>query len=89
MVKLELDNGRLQAELEQTCLALTEADTAWNSLSVSHGKLEDQCVKLRAVVDTLKQEKAQVVTYHEVDIAAEQKKFWDYRIGHRRKLLMF
>jgi hypothetical protein len=46
-------------------------------------------VKLRAVVDTLKQEKAQVVTYHEVDIVAEQKKFWDYRIGHRRKLLMF
>jgi hypothetical protein len=43
-------------------------------------------VKLCAVVDTLKQEKAQVATYREVDIAAEQKKFRDYRIGHRRKL---
>jgi hypothetical protein len=43
-------------------------------------------VKLRAAVDTLKQEKAHVVTYHEVDVAAEQKKFWDYHIGHRRKL---
>jgi hypothetical protein len=28
VAELEVDNGRLQAELEQSCLALAEADTA-------------------------------------------------------------
>jgi hypothetical protein len=55
--------------------ALVESDTAQNSLSVSHGKLEKECTGLRAAVNTLKQEKAHITTDREVDVAAEQNFF--------------
>jgi hypothetical protein len=71
MADLEADNAKLLAQLEQTHLALAEAGAARNSLSLSHRKLEE-CVGLCAAVDTLKQEKAQITTDHEADVAAEQ-----------------
>jgi hypothetical protein len=58
VAELEADNARLVAELEQTCLALIEADVAQNLLSVNHAELEEDCAWLRTVVDMLTREKA-------------------------------
>jgi hypothetical protein len=43
-------------------------------------------VGLHAAVDTLNQEKIHVLTDREAVVAAEQKKLWDYRLGHHKKL---
>jgi hypothetical protein len=74
------------AELEQTCLAHAEAVAAWNTLSMNHVKLEEDCVGLHAAADTLNREKAQIVTNCEAEIASEQNFFWDYHIGHHKRL---
>jgi hypothetical protein len=58
VAELEADNTRLVAELEQTCLALIEADVAQNLLSVNHAELEEDCAWLHTAVDTLTREKA-------------------------------
>jgi hypothetical protein len=83
---LEDDNARLCSELEQAYQALVEADFAQNSLSVSQDEVEWECVMLRVDVDALKQSHAKIVTDHEADLTVEKKKFWDYRLSHRRKL---
>jgi hypothetical protein len=54
MAELEADNGKLLVDLEQTRLALTEADVARSSLSVSQDKLERECTELCTTVGTLK-----------------------------------
>jgi hypothetical protein len=43
-------------------------------------------VGLCAAVDTLKQEKAQITTDREADVAAQQIFFHDYRVGHHKRL---
>jgi hypothetical protein len=40
MTELEVDNTRLQSELEETCQALPEANAARSSLSASREELE-------------------------------------------------
>jgi hypothetical protein len=40
-------------ELEQTRLALIEADAARNALSVNHVKLDEDCAGLHAAINTL------------------------------------
>jgi chromosome segregation ATPase len=82
VMELGENNAMLLAELEKTRLALAEAETAQNSLSVNHGKLEEECMGLRTVVDTLGHEMARIVAAHE----AEHKKFQDYRVHHCKKL---
>jgi hypothetical protein len=42
---------------------------------MSRDEFEQECARLRACVDTLKEEKAKIMTDHEADLAAEQKKF--------------
>jgi hypothetical protein len=86
MAEHEDNNAKLLAELEQACLALTEADATQSSLSVSHGKLEGECSGLHAAVDALRQEKAKPAIDHEAEVAATHKKFQDYRVGHRKRL---
>jgi hypothetical protein len=71
VAELEENNAKLLAELEQTRLALAEADAIRNSLSVNHEKLEEECVGLCAAIETLGQEKAKAVATRE----AERKKF--------------
>jgi hypothetical protein len=44
MAELEDNNAKLLAELEQAHLVLTEAVVARNSLSVSHERLEEECM---------------------------------------------
>jgi hypothetical protein len=39
---------------------------------MSHGKLEKECTGLRAAVDMLKHENAQITIDRDVDIAVEQ-----------------
>jgi hypothetical protein len=80
--KLVTDNSKLLAELGQTHMAFAKADTTQNSLSLTWGKLEEECVGLRAVVESLGQEKAGAKAAHE----AKRKRFQDYRIHHRKKL---
>jgi hypothetical protein len=82
VMELGENNAMLLAELEKTRLALAEAETAQNSLSVNHGKLEEECMGLHTVVDTLGHEMARIVAAHE----AERKKFQDYRVHHCKKL---
>jgi hypothetical protein len=53
VAELEADNAKLAVELEQTRLALTEANAARNALSVNHMKLEEDCTGLCATVDML------------------------------------
>jgi hypothetical protein len=53
VAELEADNTKLAVELEQTRLALTEANAARNALSVNHMKLEEDCTRLCAIVDML------------------------------------
>jgi hypothetical protein len=72
----------LLAELEQTHLALAEAKATRNSLSVNHGKMEEECAGSHVAVDTLGREKVGAVAAHE----AEHKKFQDYHIHHHKKL---
>jgi hypothetical protein len=79
---LLVGNAKLLAELEQIRVACAEADAAQSSLSLTHGKLEEECTGLHAVVETLGQGKTEVETAHE----AESKRFQDYRIHHRKKL---
>jgi hypothetical protein len=55
--------------------ALDESTTARGLLSMSRDEFEQECARLRACVDTLKEEKAKIMTDHEADLAAEQKKF--------------
>jgi chromosome segregation ATPase len=87
--ELEVDNTRLQSELEQDHQALAEANAVRSSLSTNRTELERECAGLCTTVDTFKQEKAKVMAARETDVAAEQKKFWDYRLGHHRKLHEF
>jgi hypothetical protein len=54
---------------------LVEANAAQSLLSMSLEELEQECVGLHAAIDTLKQGKAQVMTDHKADVAAEQRKF--------------
>jgi seryl-tRNA synthetase len=84
--ELEADNAKLRSELEQAHQASAEADAARSSLCASRDELERECVRLCTGVDALKQEKAKIMTDREADVALEQKKFWDYRLSHRRKL---
>jgi hypothetical protein len=53
---------------------------------VSHNQIEQECVKLSADMDALKQEKAKIMSDHKTELAAEQKFFWAYRVSHRKKL---
>jgi hypothetical protein len=69
--ELESDNVKLRSEREQARQVLAEADTGRSSLSTDQEKLERECVGLRMAVDTLKQEKIQVLTDHEAAVAAE------------------
>jgi chromosome segregation ATPase len=85
-VELESDNVRLRSELEQARQVLAKADTAWSSLCVDREKLEQQCAGLRTAIDKLKEEKIQVLIDREAAVAAEQKKFRDYGIGHHKRL---
>jgi chromosome segregation ATPase len=64
VAELEENNAKLLAELEQTRRALAEAKTAWNSLAVSRGKLEEECIVLHATVEALGQDKARAVAAH-------------------------
>jgi hypothetical protein len=84
--ELESDNARLWSKHEQAHQVLAEADAAQSSLSADREKLERECAGLHMAVDTLKEEKIQVLTDREAAIAVEQKKFWDYCIGHRKRL---
>jgi hypothetical protein len=80
--ELDENNAKLLAELEQTRLSLAEADAGRNSLSVNHGKLEEEYAGLCTAVETLGQEKPLAVAARE----AEHKKFQDYRIHHCKRL---
>jgi hypothetical protein len=82
VAELEENNAKLLAELEQSRLAHAEAETARNSMSMNHGKFEEECAGLHADVETLEQEKAGAVAAHD----AEHKKFQDYRVHHHKKL---
>jgi hypothetical protein len=53
---------------------------------VNQEKLGRECAELRAAVDALKEEKIQALSVRKAAIAAEQKKFWDYHIGHSKRL---
>jgi hypothetical protein len=86
VAELEIDNARLWTELKGARQALVEPNATQSLLSVSWEELEPECAGLHAAVDGLTQEKAQIMTYREADVAAEQKKFWDYCLGSRRKL---
>jgi hypothetical protein len=68
---LLVGNAKLLAELKQIRAASTEADAARSSLSLTHGKLEEECTGLHAVVEMLRQGKTEVETAHE----AESKRF--------------
>jgi chromosome segregation ATPase len=70
VVELEADNARLQVKFEQARQALADADAARSSLSASWEELEWECTGLHAAIDTLKQEKAQVVTDPEANVVA-------------------
>jgi hypothetical protein len=67
VAELEMDNSKLLAEVELTRLAIVEAYATWNSLSLTHGKLEEECAGLRAVVETLGQEKVRAEVACEVE----------------------
>jgi hypothetical protein len=86
VVELEESNAKSLAELEQSHLALAEVEAGRISLSVEHGKLEEECAGLRAAVDTLGQEKAKVVADHQAEITTAQKKFQGYCARHHKKL---
>jgi hypothetical protein len=81
-VELEMDNSKLLAELQQTRVALAEADATPASLPLTHGKLEGECAGLRVDVETLGHEKAGAEAASE----AERKRFQDYHIHHCKKL---
>jgi hypothetical protein len=83
---LEADNANLHSELEQGRRALVEAESVWDSLSVGWTVMEQECVKLRAGMDALNQEKAKIMADRETKLATEEKKFQDYRVRHRKKL---
>jgi flagellin-like hook-associated protein FlgL len=85
-VELKADSARLHLELEQARQALAKADSARSSLSTTQNELKCECTKLRTGSNVLKQEKAKIMTNHEADLAAEWKKYRDYRLSHRRKL---
>jgi hypothetical protein len=53
VAELEMENSKLLAELQQTRAAFTEANTARNPLSLTQGKLEEECMSLRAVIESL------------------------------------
>jgi hypothetical protein len=78
----ELENSKLLVELEQAHTALAVADATRNSLSLTQGKLDEECAELHAVVESLGQEKARAEAARE----AECKGFHDYCIHHRKKL---
>jgi chromosome segregation ATPase len=86
VTELEADNAKLLAELKQACLALAEADAAWSSLSASRERMEHECTGLGTTIDMLKGENAHLVTDCEAKVAAMNKKFWDYRIDHHKRL---
>jgi regulator of replication initiation timing len=54
IAELQTDNARLRMELEEARQALAEANAAQSSLPMSQEELEQECVGLRATVDTLK-----------------------------------
>jgi peptidoglycan hydrolase CwlO-like protein len=75
MVKLEADNVKLLTELKEARLALVEVDAAQSSLSASQEEVEKECMELRATIEMLKGENAQLVTDREAGVAAANKKF--------------
>jgi soluble cytochrome b562 len=75
MVKLEVDNAKLLTELKEARLALVEVDAAQSPLSASQEEVEKECTELRAAVEMLKGENAQLVTDREAGVAAANKKF--------------
>jgi predicted nucleic acid-binding Zn-ribbon protein len=74
------------AELEQARLKIVETEDHWNSLSLGYAKLEKECESLRNAVESLKQEKTEVVAAHEAEVTAIRMRFQDYRVRHRKKL---
>jgi hypothetical protein len=80
--KLAMENSKLLVELEQAHAALAVADATQNSLSLTQGKLDEECAGLHTVVESLGQEKARAEAARE----AECKGFHDYCIHHRKKL---
>jgi hypothetical protein len=48
--------------------------------------MEQACAGLHTAIDTLKGENAQLVIDHEAEVATANKKFWDYYIGHHKRL---
>jgi hypothetical protein len=85
IAELEENNAKLLADLKQTRLAHAEVDAARNSLSVNHGKLEEECAGFRTTVDALEQEKAKAVAARKAEITTMRKKIQDYRVHHRKK----
>jgi esterase/lipase superfamily enzyme len=89
VTKLEMENSNLLAEnakllseLEQTHVTFAEADATRNSLSLTHGKLEEECTCLRAIARMLGRQKTEA----EAARKAKCKRFQNYCIHHRKKL---
>jgi hypothetical protein len=86
VAELEDNNAKLLVELEQTRLALAEANAARKTLFMEHGKLEEECACLCVAIDTPRQEKADAMAARKAEITTVRNKFQDYRLHHRKKL---
>jgi hypothetical protein len=54
--------------------------------SVNQEELGWECTELRTTIDSLKQEKIQVLIDRKAAVVTEQKKIQDYCLGHRKRL---
>jgi chromosome segregation ATPase len=85
VIELERANAELRVELEQARLKIAEVEERQDSLCLGYEKLKNECVNLRSMAETLKQEKVKSKKTYDAKVAMVRTRF-QYYLHHCKKL---